>query len=402
MNLLQRITALVKPPVEERRGSFSIMVASPEILPARIDRLLAALQAARGSYVQQRKTLYDIYQNCIDFDSQLRGLIERRILNTSGRKLEYISASGKIIKAGNKILEAPRFNQFIRDAIYFRVFWGMGLFEIKPVKWNEQMLFDYNVIPINHIDPYERKVRKTAFSEDKGDKSYKGMRNVIFVGEPDNLGLMLPASIQCIYKRAAMNDYAQYSLLAGTNFQTIKYRGKVPDQKQREAIRRQVLEARGGVIDLPPDMDVLTENQSSAAQNQLFENKLKYHDDQLAKLILGQTMTTDEGSSYSQAEVHERQQETIFDADAKFIIDMLNYDFIEAHDILGVTKSGRWQFADNNSVKVEKNIEIDLKLKQLGYNFTPEQIAEKYELDNPEKSKDDDNIPDEQKEVQTD
>ena len=81
---------------------------------------------------------------------------------------------------------------------------------------------------------------------------------------------------------------------------------------------------------------------------------------------------------------------------------MLNYDFIEGHKILGVTMSGRWQFADNNSVKVEKNIEIDLKLKQLGYNFTPEQIAEKYELDNPEKSKDDDNIPDEQKEVQTD
>jgi hypothetical protein len=402
MNIIQRVAAYVKPPVEKKEGSFSMITAPIEVVPARIDKFLAALSMARGVYSQERKILYDMYQNSIDFDSQLRSLIEKRVLNTSGRKLEYVNSVGKPIKAANKILEAPRFNQFIRDAIYYRVFWGMGLFEIRTKKWNEQMLFDYNVIPPEHIDPYEQLVRKTAYGEDREDKSYKDKRNVIFVGSPEDFGLLLPATIQCIYKRAAMNDYAQYSVLAGTNFQTIKYRGKVPDQKQREAIRRQMLEARGGVIDLPPDIDVMTENQSSTSQNQLFENKLKYHDEQLAKLILGQTMTTEDGSSYAQAEVHERQQETIFDSDAKAIIDMLNYDFIEGHKILGVTMSGRWQFADNNSVKVEKNIEIDLKLKQLGYNFTPEQIAEKYELDNPEKSKDDDNIPDEQKEVQTD
>lgn len=395
MNIMQRVIAYVKPPVEKKEGSFSMTTAAIEVVPARIDKFLLALSMARGVYSQERKILYDMYHNSIDFDSQLRLLIEKRILNTSGRRLEYVNSAGKPIKAGNKILEAPRFNQFIRDAIYYRVFWGMGLFEIISKKWNGQLLFDYNIIPPEHIDPYEQLVRKTAYGEDREDKSYKDKKNVVFVGEPDDFGLLLPATIQCIYKRAAMNDYAQYSVLAGTNFQTIKYRGKMPDQKQREAIRRQVLEAKGGVIDLPPDIDVLTENQSSTSQNQLFENKLKYHDEQLAKLILGQTMTTDDGSSYAQAEVHERQQETIFDADAKAIIDMLNYDFIESHEMLGITMSGRWQFADNNSVKTEKNIEIDLKLKELGYNFTPEQIAEKYNLDIPE----DDSIPDEQKEV---
>lgn len=395
MNIMQRVIAYVKPPVEKKEGSFSMTTAAIEVVPARIDKFLLALSMARGVYSQERKILYDMYHNSIDFDSQLRLLIEKRILNTSGRRLEYVNSAGKPIKAGNKILEAPRFNQFIRDAIYYRVFWGMGLFEIISKKWNGQLLFDYNIIPPEHIDPYEQLVRKTAYGEDREDKSYKDKKNVVFVGEPDDFGLLLPATIQCIYKRAAMNDYAQYSVLAGTNFQTIKYRGKMPDQKQREAIRRQVLEAKGGVIDLPPDIDVLTENQSSTSQNQLFENKLKYHDEQLAKLILGQTMTTDDGSSYAQAEVHERQQETIFDADAKAIIDMLNYDFIESHEMLGITISGRWQFADNNSVKTEKNIEIDLKLKELGYNFTPEQIAEKYNLDIPE----DDSIPDEQKEV---
>ena len=47
----------------------------------------------------------------------------------------------------------------------------------------------------------------------------------------------------------------------------------------------------------------------------------------MTKLVLGQTMTTEDGSSRSQAEVHERTQEDIFDADGKYVLDVLNYEF---------------------------------------------------------------------------
>jgi hypothetical protein len=245
-------------------------------------------------------------------------------------------------------------------------------------------LFDFSAIPIKHIDPYEMKIRKYAYGEDNEDKTFKNRKDVIFVGAPDDFGLMLPASVQCIWKRACLNDWAQYSALAGTNFQTIKYRGKVPDKRMREQIRTQLSKGTPGVVDLPPDMDLQTENQSSASQNQLFENKPLYHDEQLAKLILGQTMTTDDGSSQSQAEVHERQQETLFDADAKFVIDVLNYDFIEMHPAFGVPTNGKWRFVDNVTLRRQADIELDLQLKELGYTWTPEQIAKKYDLDAPE------------------
>jgi hypothetical protein len=384
MSIFERITAMIKPPAEQRLGTFSIVPQPIEIVPAEIKRLVAALNAGRSTYVQYRGTIYDIYQNCIDFDAQLRGLIEKRILATSGRKLEYVSASGEPIEAANKIIEAPRFDDFIRALVYYKVFWGMGCFVLKKTKWNDQELFDFATIPIKHIDPYEQMIRVTAFGEHAGDKSFKNRKDVVFVGAPDDFGLMLPASIQCIWKRACLNDWAQYSALAGTNFQTIKYRGKVPDQRMRDQIRNRIMSATPGVIDLPPDMDLQTENQTSVSQNQLFENKPEYHDEQLAKLILGQTMTSDDGSSKSQAEVHERQQETLFDADAKFVVDVLNYDFIEMHQAFGVNKPGRWQFVDNVTMRRQADIELDLKLKELGYNWTPEQIAKKYELDKPE------------------
>lgn len=50
--------------------------------------------------------------------------------------------------------------------------------------------------------------------------------------------------------------------------------------------------------------------------------------DELAKLILGQTMTTDDGSSRAQAEVHERQQDSIHATDLSGMSAMLTRGFV--------------------------------------------------------------------------
>jgi hypothetical protein len=95
-------------------------------------------------------------------------------------------------------------------------------------------------------------------------------------------------------------------------------------------------------------------------------------------------MTTEQGSSRSQAEVHERTQAEVFASDDKYILDFLNYEFYDFHSMFGLPQEGRWSFKEDSSVKEMKEIEKDMKLKLLGYTFTPEQIAEKYGLEKPQ------------------
>jgi phage gp29-like protein len=157
----------------------------------------------------------------------------------------------------------------------------------------------------------------------------------------------------------------------------------MPSKKEREQIRSILNAAGTGTADLPPGIDLETNNQTSTSQNDLFEGIVKYYDDQHTKLLLGQTMTTEDGSSRSQAEVHERTQESILDSDAKFLLDVLNYEMFEMLPAFGIAQNGKWQYMESATTKASQSVDLDLKIKELGYNFTPEYIAEKYNLPKP-------------------
>ena len=362
----------------EKIGSFTIVEQPTQIISAEIANFKIAIQAAKGQYSQQRGMIYDMYQNAIDFDSILIGLIEQRLIATTGKKLQYL-VNEEPSPRGKALTDTPLFNESIRDVVLSQVFWGMGLFEFGKKKWNNQELFDYFQIPIKHIDPYQKVVRETQYSSSQNDKTYEGIDNVLFVGEKDNFGLLQQLTMLALYKRAAINDWAKYTKLAGTNFRILKYRGAQLGKKEREGVLDKVANFAGGAVDLPQDIDLTTENQTSSSQNALFENYVAYLDEQMTKIVLGSTMTTDNGSSRSQAEVHERTTETLLDADSAMLLNVLNYDFYEIGvKMYGLPEGGRWSYIENAGTKQLEQIEMDLKLKELGLLFTNEEIRAKY------------------------
>ena len=375
---ISKPTNYIQRPQPEKVGSFTIVEQPTQIISAEIANFKIAIQAAKGQYSQQRGMIYDMYQNAIDFDSILIGLIEQRLIATTGKKLQYL-VNEEPSPRGKALTDTPLFNEFIRDVVLSQVFWGMGLFEFGKKKWNNQELFDYFQIPIKHIDPYQKVVRETQYSSSQNDKTYEGIDNVLFVGEKDNFGLLQQLTMLALYKRAAINDWAKYTKLAGTNFRILKYRGAQLGKKEREGVLDKVSNFAGGAVDLPQDIDLTTENQTSSSQNALFENYVAYLDEQMTKIVLGSTMTTDNGSSRSQAEVHERTTETLLDADSAMLLNVLNYDFYEIGvKMYGLPEGGRWSYIENAGTKQLEQIEMDLKLKELGLLFTNEEIRAKY------------------------
>ena len=72
-------------------------------------------------------------------------------------------------------------------------------------------------------------------------------------------------------------------------------------------------------------------------------------------------------------------------SDEKFILDFLNYILYDYLKLWGKPE-GRFSFEQDSSAQTMIEIEKDLQLKALGYTFTQEYIAEKYELPIPDDS----------------
>lgn len=375
-----KVKNYITKPVDVKKGSFTISTEPAMILPADIQTLKTALLMAKGKYNEYRISLYDMYENSIQFDSILSSLIYQRVFATSGKKLQY-TINDQPVESIKTITDSPKFGEFIFDLLNARIFWGMGLFEFYKTKWGNQELFDYSMIPIKHIDPFAKIVRQYQYGSGQDDKSYTDMDNVIFVGGDDDFGLLQTAIVDAIRKRDLMNNWSNYARLAGNNFERIVYKSGELDPVRRASMLNSLQTRDSRTMDFPDDIDYKVENMSSSQQNQLFKEFSGYLDDSLTRLILGQTMTTTDGASLSQAQVHERTQETIFDADGQLLLNILNYDFVEVLPIFGVSNAGKWSFVENAGTKQNDQIEFDLKLKELGYLFTPQQIAQRYGIE---------------------
>lgn len=82
---------------------------------------------------------------------------------------------------------------------------------------------------------------------------------------------------------------------------------------------------------LPDSMQIEFENGPSVTGDRVFENLARYVDEQISKGVLGQTMTSDNGSSEAQANVHNEVRHDIAAADARGISASLNRDLVRPY-----------------------------------------------------------------------
>jgi phage gp29-like protein len=81
---------------------------------------------------------------------------------------------------------------------------------------------------------------------------------------------------------------------------------------------------------LPKSMEIeFTETGGGTTADKVFENFARYVDEQISKAVLGQTMTADNGSSKSQAEVHNEVRHDIAAADARALKGTLARDLVK-------------------------------------------------------------------------
>jgi len=120
--------------------------------------------------------------------------------------------------------------------------------------------------------------------------------------------------------------------------------------------------------------------EASRGGNASYEQWLHYWDSAIAKVILGQTMTTEDGSSYSQATVHYDVRQDLVKADADLVCQSANNSWVRwliDFNLPGAAYPTLWRDMED-AEDLKSRSERDKALFDMGYRLTPKALKEVY------------------------
>lgn len=192
-----------------------------------------------------------------------------------------------------------------------------------------------------------------------------------------NIGILEKAAVYTILKRHSWGSWDEFEELFGVPIRIAKI------ASQSEQVKNEVagwLEEMGsapyGVFPIGTEIDI-KENSKADAFN-VFYQKIQALDKELSKLILHQTMTTENGASKAQGTVHENTLEQVIKSDKKKMLSFLNKRLVPAMRKLG------YSIPDNAKITIEKTkdpenqIKIDSQLMSNGYVLKQQYVEETY------------------------
>ncbi len=266
-----------------------------------------ALTVAENIANPNRVRLYALYKD-VKLDDQVLSCIGnlKASLKAEGFYVGNASDKEKVDEATDLIMR-PWFYDFI-DSCVDSITEGFVLLErsdmVKGAKGIEIGGFDE--IPKEHVVP-ERDMVVVKVGDDKGinftDPAFA--RTVFPIGKKTNLGSLNPAAPKAIIKKNAEAAWAEFCEIFGMPIRVGKVSSRNPaDITRMESFLKAMGSAAYAVTGIDDTIELKETSKGDAWQ--VYDKLMERQDKAISKIFLGQTMTTDNGSSRSQAEVHER------------------------------------------------------------------------------------------------
>ena len=151
-------------------------------------------------------------------------------------------------------------------------------------------------------------------------------------GLPFRGGLARIVAFGWMCKAYTLKDWMAFIETYGLPLRLGRY-GPEATPKDVETLFRAVANIGTDAAAVLPDGMRIEFQQATAAStgDKIFEGLARYTDEQVSKAVLGQTMTADDGSSQSQAKVHDDVRHDIAASDARSVTSVLNRDLIRPY-----------------------------------------------------------------------
>jgi phage gp29-like protein len=209
-------------------------------------------------------------------------------------------------------------------------------------------------------------------------------------GVPIRGGLAKPAAWAFIFKSYTLKDWAAFAEVYGMPIRVGKYgpNASSEDRQKLLAAVRNIGTDAAAIIPETMTIEFVEAGKGvSTGGAAVFAGLAEYLDKQISKLVLGQTMTTDDGASLAQAKVHQTVRVDIQAADAVQLENTLNRDIVRPFIELNW---GRQEVYPRITLPVAENEDLTAlagnlaKLVPLGFRVREAELRDRFGFTDPE------------------
>lgn len=320
--------------------------------------------------------LQELYKDVM-IDSHLTAMVESRILRVVNKNFMLKDKKGVADPERSAFLNKRWFTDALRyamESIFYE--YSLILFE----KDMDGKIKSCRKVPREHVNPDRELVVKSVY--DTTGLPYNDFPfDLLFAKMYDGYGLLEKAAPLTILKRHSWASWDEFEQIFGMPIRIAKL-GTFDDKVKTEVADwlKTMGTASYGVFPQFADIEIKESNNRDAFN--VFMKKIETVDSQLSILINGQTMTSSNGSSRSQAEVHERTQEEITEADVKNILNWIN------DSLLPLLRNCGYDIGQDEHIGVEmvtdplEKMEIDEKIMMhSGYKLSKDYLEKTYGIE---------------------
>lgn len=269
-------------------------------------KLKTAILSAENYTQPNRQMLYAIYKEVLRDSTVLTQLRSLRHKITSADLILY-NASGQEDEAKQlELFDAPWLIKYM-SLFVDTYFWGHSLVELFIDKGEISMPW---LVPRDHVHPWSGYVVANP-TDIKGLPFREKPLNsqLIEIGESDDLGLLLVIAREVIWKNYARTDWSRYSEKFGMPQVVIKAAGANENELDaKEKYAREFGSNGYMILDDEDEIDLLENGKTDAYK--VYLEQIKLCSEEISKIIVGQTATSQNQAWTGTAEVQERTLDT--------------------------------------------------------------------------------------------
>jgi hypothetical protein len=306
--------------------------------------------AVKSSDKGKRNSLYDIYDNILK-DPVIGESVRKRVRKITNGGL-FFSDENKEVDEMTDLIKTPVFRKLLFNIIMTR-FFGKSIIELSFTDG-----FNISLINRKNYDTSKKLILKKIGDDD--GIPYENDDFLLNIGEDDDLGLLMEVAPFAIFKRNGGADYAEFCELWGIPILAGLYD---PEEEDAREEMEATMEKRGAGGSIVMSKNSEVKSIASESKGAVHKEYLDWIDEQMLISLIGQTMTTKDGSSRSQSETHEEVQNEISEDDKTYTLEILNYMFLPRLEKRGYpTGKGWFNYPKKDSLTMLQKIEIAEKV----------------------------------------
>jgi SPP1 gp7 family putative phage head morphogenesis protein len=291
-------------PTENKRRTFTQRLTRQYQYRVKmeLDTWRNAVESAENILLPRRDDLYKIYRQALEDETLLSEIRKAHIMVQ--RSPFVVQRKGKDNNDLTRLFKKPWFRLFLRHFLDAE-FWGHSVIEL-IMKDGEVATID--LLPREHVRPETGEILLSV-NDTKGIafellQSQFGVK-ILPIGEPFDLGLLKTASHCVIVKNYSQSDWSQYNEKFGMPITVAGTKDMNDTESENMETALAHLGANGYFMPFDVDQVKLLERTGTTGYK-TYEDFIQRKENNLAKLINGQTGTSEDKSYVGAAQVHER------------------------------------------------------------------------------------------------